>query len=81
MDDQMKEKPWNRCDYCGRFLALRAFLKGSAVRKLVSHDTAFSSENYETYHVRCQNKEVCQSSNGPVSKTVATVKRAGVRHP
>lgn len=39
---------WNRCDVCGRFISHNAFDCGFAVRKMVTPDSAYSGEDYET---------------------------------
>lgn len=43
MDD-----PWNRCDVCGRFIAMSDFATGAAVRQMTRPDSEYSSETYET---------------------------------
>lgn len=40
-------QPWNKCDVCGRFIAFADFDRG-AVRQLVTPDSAYSGEVYET---------------------------------
>jgi hypothetical protein len=40
-------EPWNRCDVCGRFIALEDFDKG-AIRRLIFPDSEFTHETYET---------------------------------
>lgn len=42
-----KSDLWNRCDVCGRFIALCDFDHG-AVRTLVTPDSHFTREEYET---------------------------------
>lgn len=49
-----REKPWNRCDGCGMFISMKAFDIGMARRRLVSEDTAFSREAYETTCPDCR---------------------------
>lgn len=44
---EMKPEPWNRCDECGRFIALDDFDNG-AVRRLVYPDSEFTRETWET---------------------------------
>ncbi len=39
---------WNRCDICGRFISLEDFDSGKANRRMVTPDTAFTCEDYET---------------------------------
>jgi hypothetical protein len=38
---------WNRCDSCGRFIALMDFDKG-AVRRLIYPDSELTCETWET---------------------------------
>ena len=45
---------WNRCDVCGQFIALADFERG-AIRKLLTPDSHFSRETYETLCARCAN--------------------------
>lgn len=40
-------KHWNRCDACGKFIAFDDFDNG-AVRYMVTPDTGFTSEEFET---------------------------------
>lgn len=51
-----KEKPWNRCDDCGKFVAYEDFDNG-ATRRITDVDTAFSSEAYETLCKKHAQKE------------------------
>lgn len=44
----MKPEPWNRCDVCGRFIALSDFHRKRATRQLVTPDSDYSAEEYET---------------------------------
>jgi hypothetical protein len=46
---------WNRCDYCGQFIGLKEFADESADRLMVTPDTAFTAETYETFHNACKN--------------------------
>jgi hypothetical protein len=57
-----REKPWNRCDWCGHFISLADFESGKATRKMLSHDTSFSAETYENRCAKC-------SPNDPSSPT------------
>jgi hypothetical protein len=41
-------KPWNRCDDCGQFIPFSDFEDGHASRKLLTPDSHFSREEYET---------------------------------
>jgi CRISPR/Cas system-associated protein Cas10 (large subunit of type III CRISPR-Cas system) len=43
---------WNRCDVCGRFVALEDFESGRATRRLETPDSDYSSEAYETLCAR-----------------------------
>lgn len=47
-----------RCDYCGRFISLSDFENNKAIRNCTSVDTEFSSEEYETYHVKCKSNNL-----------------------
>ena len=51
---------WNRCDFCGLFIAIKEFKDETAVRFLLTPDTAFTVESYETYHVACDEKGLKQ---------------------
>jgi hypothetical protein len=44
-------EPWNRCDVCGRFIALEDFDNG-AVRRLIYPDSDRSVETWETLCIR-----------------------------
>jgi hypothetical protein len=44
---------WNRCDICGRFIALDDFADGVATNKLREPDSDLGSEKWDTYHNRC----------------------------
>lgn len=39
---------WNRCDICGQFISIKDFESGSAIRQLLTPDSDYSSEEYET---------------------------------
>jgi hypothetical protein len=43
----MTTQLWNRCDVCGRFIALDDFDKG-AVRRLIYPDSERTAETWET---------------------------------
>lgn len=45
-NEQVRD-PWNRCDVCGRFIAMKEFDKG-ALRQLVTPDSEFTREEWET---------------------------------
>lgn len=42
------QDPWNRCDSCGRFIALADFAAGEARRELVTPDSHVSRETWTT---------------------------------
>lgn len=48
------DKHWNRCDYCGRFIGLKEFANHTAETFLVTPDTEFTAETYETFHIKCK---------------------------
>jgi hypothetical protein len=39
---------WNRCDVCGKFISFDDIATGKAVRKMVTPDSEFTDEEYET---------------------------------
>ena len=39
---------WNRCDICGQFISIKDFESGLAIRQLLTPDSDYSSEEYET---------------------------------
>lgn len=43
----MKRDAWNRCDDCGKFIALDDFDNG-AIREMILPDSDFSVETYRT---------------------------------
>jgi hypothetical protein len=43
-----KRETWNRCDVCGRFIALRDFRDGTAKRALIYPDSHLTCETWET---------------------------------
>lgn len=43
----MKYEQWNKCDICGKFIAYDDFDKG-AIRELVTYDTEYTPETWET---------------------------------
>jgi hypothetical protein len=45
----MKELPWNRCDICGQYIAIIYFRDNLAYRGLVTPDSEFTCEEYETF--------------------------------
>jgi hypothetical protein len=51
---------WNRCDYCGQFIAFKEFKEGgNAERHCITFETQQangewkSDEVYKTYHLEC----------------------------
>lgn len=51
-----KDKHWNKCMFCGKFINIGDFDNDKATRTCVSVDTEFSVEEYETYHNKCKEK-------------------------
>ena len=43
-----EDEHWNKCDKCGRFISFEDFDNGSAIRVLVTPDSEFTAETYET---------------------------------
>lgn len=48
--------PWNRCDDCGKFIALDDFGNG-AVRDCVTPDSEFSKETWLTLCIKCAKED------------------------
>jgi len=46
-----KRDCWNRCDKCGRFIALEDFDRG-AIIEMVTPDTDYTSETYLTLCIK-----------------------------
>lgn len=48
----------DRCVYCGQFVAFAdVAVYGTAVTRMVTPDSAFTREEYETYHIDCKEKK------------------------
>lgn len=47
---------WNKCDVCGRFISFEDLQIGLAWRALVTPDSHFSTERYETLCERHNNE-------------------------
>ena len=43
----------NRCDICGKFIAISDFISGKAKRKMISPDSAYTIEDYSTECEKC----------------------------
>lgn len=41
-------EPWNRCDVCGQFVSYEAIADGKAKHRLLTPETEFTSETWET---------------------------------
>ena len=39
---------WNRCDICGEFIAMKQFDIGKAIRRMLTPDSEYTGEEYET---------------------------------
>lgn len=39
---------WNKCDVCGRFISMRDLETGNAIRRLITPDSEYTKETYET---------------------------------
>jgi hypothetical protein len=48
---------WNKCDVCGRFIAIKDFGE-TAVRRLLTPDSALTAESYETLCSRHSDQKV-----------------------
>ena len=45
---------WNRCVYCGKFIAYEEFANGKADNVMILPDSALSYETWEAYHLDCK---------------------------
>ena len=54
---QMKNKPWHKCDWCGKFIPLDDFYAGHATRVMLSPDTAFTAETYQNKCKACNQQQ------------------------
>lgn len=43
-----------RCDYCGRFISCADLNSQAAVRRMLTPDSEFTRETFETFHRSCQ---------------------------
>jgi hypothetical protein len=41
------------CDYCGKFIAIDELIEQKATHSLVTPDSEFTKEEYESYHNAC----------------------------
>jgi hypothetical protein len=53
----MNDYKWNRCDECNKRIPLKDFESGVAYRRMVTPDSEFSQEEFETYCKDC-NEEI-----------------------
>jgi hypothetical protein len=53
---------WNRCDVCGKFIALDDFDNG-AIRELITPDSHLSSEEWETLCKKHADKNSTERGN------------------
>ncbi len=49
------DKHWNRCDVCGRFIAMEDFDNGMAIRTF-RVEIFTEAEYYNTYHIKCRER-------------------------
>jgi hypothetical protein len=66
-----RDPPWNRCDACGRFIAIKDFIEGDAARKLIYPASEFTIETWET---------LCHDHNGTPATATAGGRQSNV-HP
>jgi len=48
---QQEVLAWNRCDVCGKFIAIDDFSNG-AMRQFMTPDSEFSKETYQTFCIK-----------------------------
>jgi len=44
----MNKELWNKCDICGRIIPFKDFESGLATREMITPDSEFTSEDWET---------------------------------
>lgn len=62
---------WNRCDICGKFIAMKDFDSGFAIRYMVTPDSEYSTEDYETL---CR-EHIYKYTEKDMNKTLETIAR------
>ncbi len=50
------------CDYCGRFISYTDQDAGRAIHRLLTPDTPFSREEFESYHTQCRDREMARAA-------------------
>lgn len=55
--EMIREAPWNRCDYCGKFISYKDFENESAMRSLIFSDSYLTEETWDTLCKSCWKKE------------------------
>jgi hypothetical protein len=50
----MKRYVWNKCDYCGKFIGIQDMIDGKAERYMVTPDSEYSVETWDTHHRSCK---------------------------
>lgn len=58
----MSDKHWNRCDVCGKFIAMDDFDNG-AVRELITPDSYLTDEEWETLCKKHADKPLNERGN------------------
>lgn len=47
---------WNKCVYCGRFIAYDDFVDGKAENIMTLPESLVTNETWEAYHVKCKSR-------------------------
>lgn len=66
--------PWNRCDVCGKFIAMDDFARG-AVRDMITPDSDRSRESWKTLCIKHGLQDLEELTNGQHDKLPASVDR------
>jgi len=53
----MKTEPWNKCDWCGKFIGLEDLVDGLATREMVTPDSHHTQETFENKCKDCHYRE------------------------
>lgn len=46
-----------RCDICGRFIGWREITRRQVCHAMVTPDSAYTAETWETHHKKCDRKQ------------------------
>ena len=47
---------WNKCVYCGKFIAYDDFVDGKAENIMTQPESLVTNETWEAYHLKCKSR-------------------------